>query len=59
METWVAVIIFCEVLAVLGAVYGFLYEDKLIRFEHAFFGAVVWTIREKVRGQRSEFRGRR
>lgn len=52
METYVAVIILCEVLAVIGTVYGFLHEDKLIRFERALFGAVIRTIAEKVRGQR-------
>lgn len=47
METYVAIIILCEVLLMLAAVWGFLHEDKLRRWERAFFRAVIWTLWER------------
>lgn len=47
METYVAIIILCEVLLMLAVVWGFLHEDKLRRWERAFFRAVIWTLWER------------
>ena len=47
METDVAIIILCEVLLMLAAVWGFLHEDKLRRWERAFFRAVIWELWER------------
>ena len=47
METYVAIIILCEVLLMLAVVWGFLHEDKLRRWERAFFRAVIWELWER------------
>ena len=47
MESYVSVIVLCEVLLTLFCVWGFLHEDKLRRWERAFFRAVIWTLWER------------
>lgn len=55
METGVAVVILCEALAIIACVYGFKHEDKLIRIEHAFIKAVIWTLWEKITHKRVDY----
>jgi len=47
LETHVAIIILCEAIAIVLCVWGLLHEEKLIRIERAFFGAVLWTLWER------------
>jgi len=47
LETHVAIIILCEAIAIVLCVWGLLHEEKVIRFERAFFGAVLWTLWER------------
>lgn len=48
METWVAVVILCEVILTLLCVFGMIHEEKIVRVEHAFVKAVIWTLWEKI-----------
>lgn len=57
METWIALVIVCEAILIVACVFGFLHEDKIIRIEHAFVKAVVWTLWEKVTHREVEFDG--
>lgn len=47
MEHWIAAVILLEAAVMIFAVLGFIYEDKLRRFERALFGAVLWTLAER------------
>ena len=45
METWLAVVILCEVLCTLFILWGFMHEDKLIQFEDN----VIFYFKYKIR----------
>lgn len=48
METYVSVVVLLEAIAVLFCVWGMLHENKLVKYEHAFAKAVIWTLWEKI-----------
>lgn len=46
METWLAVVILCEVLCTLLILWGFMHEDKLIQFEDNIIFFFKYKIRK-------------
>lgn len=46
METWLAVVILCEVLCTLFILWGFMHEDKLIQFEDNIIFFFKYKIRK-------------
>ena len=55
METFVAIIILCEVLITLACVFGMIHEDKIVRIEHAFVKAITWHLLEKMQHREIRF----